>query len=382
MFFAELGAQVIKVEPLTGDVTRSWRIREEVDPDQLSSYFTSVNWGKRSLALDISVKAGQDLLYQLLSDTDVLISNFRPASAQRLGLAYHQLCDSFPRLIYGSVSGYGATQDRAGYDAVIQAESGFMYLNREPEAAPQKMPVALMDLLAAHQLKTGLLAALYHRLRTGQGDHIHVSLLDAAVSALANQASSWLWSGTAPEPMGSEHPAIAPYGSVFSTQDHAQVLIAVGNDRQFRELCRLSGVPELGEQPHFRSNPDRVRHRERLGGLLSEAIAQLSSDEWLPQLISAGIPAGRICTPAEVLEDINLRHLLLGQLRGATLERGLRTAVFTSVNHAYHRSALNAPPVLGADTWNILFNDLKLDSTGIDALHQQGTIVLAGTATE
>ncbi|MCS7087019.1 MAG: CoA transferase, partial [Bacteroidia bacterium] len=234
MYFAELGAEVVKIEPPGGDVTRSWLLPGETR----SSYYSCVNWGKKVATLDLTRET--DALMALLETADVLVANFKPGSAQKLGLDYPTLSQKFPRLIYGNVTGYGPDNGRAGYDAVVQAECGLMFLNAEADGKPMKAPIAIVDVLAAHQLKAGLSVALYMREKTGRGAYVQTSLIEAGVSALINQGAAWLYSGRAPRPMGSEHPAIAPYGGVYDCRDGAMIL-AVGNDAQFRRLCQIVG---------------------------------------------------------------------------------------------------------------------------------------------
>ncbi|MEM8559664.1 MAG: CaiB/BaiF CoA-transferase family protein, partial [Bacteroidota bacterium] len=251
-FFAELGATVWKVEsPRTqGDVTRRWRLPTEPDTDR-PAYFTAVNWGKQSLALDLAHPDGRALLHQLAAQSDVVLTSFRPGTAARLGADAATLRALDARLVVASISGYGSDHLRAGYDAVVQAESGWMFMNGYPDGPPTKLPVALVDVLAAHQLKQAILVALLQRARTGEGAHVHVSLLDAAVSALVNQASNWLTAGHSPQRMGSAHPNIAPYGSLFRTADGHDLLLAVGTDRQFAHLCTVLGLDGLPDDPRF-----------------------------------------------------------------------------------------------------------------------------------
>jgi crotonobetainyl-CoA:carnitine CoA-transferase CaiB-like acyl-CoA transferase len=313
MFFAELGAKVIKVEPPSGDVTRSWKLPVENKDDTVSAYFSSVNYGKESLLMDLAQPDELQKLYELIQTEpiDIIIVNFKKGSAEKLGLDYATLSKIQPSLIYGHITGYGTDSERTGFDAVIQAESGFMYLNRLPGSEPTKMPVALMDLLAAHQLKEGLLLALYQRDRTGKGAYVHVSLLQAAVSALANQASAWLKAGSNPQPMGSDHPTIAPYGSLFLTQDEKYILLAVGNDVQFWKLCQAINLPELADDTRFCSNPERVKNREELKIILSEALKQRDALSWITDFHRLQIPCGIIQDIQEALKQPEVNNLLL-----------------------------------------------------------------------
>jgi crotonobetainyl-CoA:carnitine CoA-transferase CaiB-like acyl-CoA transferase len=339
MFFAELGAKVIKVEPPGGDVTRSWKLPIESKDDTVSAYFSSVNYGKESLFMDLSVPEERQKLYDLIENEhiDIVIANFKKGSAEKLGLDYDTLSKLQPSLIYGHITGYGTGSDRTGFDAVIQAESGFMYLNRLPGKEPTKMPVALMDLLAAHQLKEGLLLALYQRERTGRGAYVHVSLIQAAVSALANQASAWLKADSNPQPMGSDHPTIAPYGSLFFTKDGKYILLAVGNDAQFRNLCQSVNLPELAKDIRFQSNPERVKHREVLKNMFSEAIREKDAATWISIFHRRQIPCGVIQDIREALKQPEVADLLL--------THAVRTIAF-EVNGQPLRNNLSEPQPL------------------------------------
>ena len=219
-FFAELGAEVIKIENLKtdGDITRTWKGAGEQTDDR-SAYFCAVNWGKKSVAVDLSTEIGRQLVQKIATKSDVVIASYKPGDAEKLGVSYEQLKKVNEKIIYGQVTGYGSDNDRVGYDAVIQAESGFMDLNGEKGGTPTKMPVALVDVLAGHHLKEGLLLALLKRERTGEGSFVEVSLIQTAISSLTNQATNWLVAGKVPSRAGSAHPNIAPYGESVLTKD-------------------------------------------------------------------------------------------------------------------------------------------------------------------
>lgn len=255
-FFAELGAQVLKVENAAtrGDVTRNWKLASEPSGTDTPAYFCAANWGKASLALDLTQAAQLQQLYSLVQQADIVIASYKPGDAEKLQVGYDTLKNINPRLLYGHITGYGPHDTRAGYDAVVQAESGFMYLNGEAGGPPVKMPVALMDILTAHQLKEGLLVALLQRERTRQGQLVQVSLLQAAVSALANQATNYLVAGQEPQRMGSEHPNIVPYGSVYTGRCGKQLVLAIGDDRQFSRLCAILGAEEMALDPKDRKS--------------------------------------------------------------------------------------------------------------------------------
>jgi crotonobetainyl-CoA:carnitine CoA-transferase CaiB-like acyl-CoA transferase len=311
-FFAELGASVIKVENLTtgGDVTRSWKVSGEKTGDR-SAYFCSVNWGKRSIALDLNTAEARQVVHKLAAQADLVVASYKPGDAGKLAVDYGTLSALNPGLIYGQVTGYGADNPRVGYDAVIQAEAGFMFMNGEPGGPSLKMPVALMDILAAHHLKEGILLALLEKTKTGKGKLIEVSLIQAAVSSLANQASNWLIAGRLPQKQGSAHPNIAPYGDVFKTSDGLEILLAVGSDRQFQDLCIVLDIGRLASDEKFKTNQARVENRLELHSILQAGIGQQSSDEVLEKIHRMKIPAGVIRNLQQVFEMPEARALLM-----------------------------------------------------------------------
>ncbi|OGX85047.1 carnitine dehydratase [Hymenobacter glacialis] len=254
-FFAELGAEVLKIESPVGDVTRTWKTSAETvgpagEVASVSAYFAASNWGKQSVILDLATADGQTSLHRLAATADIILASYKPGDAEKLQADYATLSNVNPRLIYGHITGYGPANARAGYDAVLQAEAGFMHLNAPgPNQPPQKMPVAMVDLLAAHQLKEGLLVALLQREKTGRGTLVQVSLLHSALAALANQASSFLVTGHDPQPLGSGHPSIVPYGTVYRAANGRQLVLAVGSDSQFRHLCTALEQPEWAPTP-------------------------------------------------------------------------------------------------------------------------------------
>ncbi|MBB6612403.1 CoA transferase [Pontibacter sp. Tf4] len=312
-FFAELGARVVKIEnaATNGDVTRRWKLSSEPADTDTPAYFCAANWGKESLPLNLSDATDLQHFYALVKQADIAIASYKPGDAEKLHTDYSSLQKINPRLIYGHLTGYGTDDSRAGYDAVIQAESGFMYLNGEPDGLPTKMPVALIDLLAAHQLKEGLLVALLQRERTGQGQYVHVSLMQAAVSALANQATGWLVAGYNPQRMGSGHPSIVPYGTVYTTHDNRQLVLAIGDDRQFERLCTVLGAPEMAHDARFKTNYSRVQNRQELNELLGQLIAKHTRQQLLTALHKLHVPAGAVNTVADVFELPQAREMLL-----------------------------------------------------------------------
>lgn len=297
---ADLGAEVVKVErPGTGDDTRAWG--PPFAADGSAAYFHGCNRGKTSVSIDLECAAGQAKLRDLVRDADILIENFKPGGLARYGLDHAGLAAINPRLVYCSITGFG--QDgpyagRAGYDFIIQGMGGIMDLTGEPDGDPQKIGVAFADIFTGVYAATAILAALRGRAATGAGCHIDMALLDVQVAVLANQAMNYLVGGAVPHRLGNAHPNIAPY-QTFAVAD-GQVIVAVGNDAQFRRLCALLGVAEA---ERYATNADRVRNREALAGLLAPALALRRRDELLATLAAAGIPAGPINDIAEVFAD-------------------------------------------------------------------------------
>jgi len=312
-FLAELGAEVIKIEnPATqGDVTRSWRLASESPENTVSAYFSAVNWGKTSVCLNIQEHADLERLYEMVKEADIVLASYKPQDAEKLKVDFKTLQKLNARLIYGHITGYGNDFGKVGYDAIIQAETGFMFMNGEPESMPTKMPVALVDVLAGHQLKEGILLALLGRMQTGKGAYIEVSLFDSAVSALVNQATNWLNAGHTPMRMGSEHPNIVPYGSIFTTQDGKLITLAVGTDKHFAMLCNLLNISKLTISPKFATNAERVKNRTELLPILKEKIALWNKNELLERLEELKIPAGGINTMPEVFEMPFAKELML-----------------------------------------------------------------------
>ncbi len=345
-FFAELGSTVIKIENFRtgGDVTRTWRTTGEQTDDR-SAYFCAVNWGKHSIGLDLSCAEGKGVAHRLVKDADIVITSYKPGDATKLGVDYNTLSAINPALIYGHITGYGSDVDHVGYDAVIQAESGFMYMNGAPDGPPMKMPVALMDVLAGHQLKEGLLVALLDRVMSGVGRLVEVSLIQSAIASLVNQGSNWLVGKVDPQRQGSLHPNIAPYGEMFATSDNEYILLAVGTDRQFADLCRLLDHSELADDPRFLNNIGRVRNRKILAGLLAPAFGKKTGVELLLRLKEAKVPAGLIQRVSDALDQQHTKDLLIDD-DGLV---GVRSFVATGV-----RLSLHAPPHLGEHTLHIL----------------------------
>jgi crotonobetainyl-CoA:carnitine CoA-transferase CaiB-like acyl-CoA transferase len=305
---ADLGAEVIKVErPGTGDDTRSWGppFVTGADGENLSAaYFHATNRGKRSVAVDFETEAGRATIRALAAKSDVLIENFKVGGLRKHGLDYASLAPENPRLVYCSITGFG--QDgpyaaRAGYDFMIQGMSGLMDVTGAPDGEPQKVGVAVADIFTGVYAVVGILAALRRRDQTGTGGHVDMALLDAATAILANQAMNYLVSGRAPTRLGNAHPNIVPY-QVFPVAD-GHVIVAVGNDGQYARLCTVIGAPELVTDPAYRTNGDRVRHRDTLAAKIAARTTTFPRDTLLAALEAAGVPAGPINTVADVFAD-------------------------------------------------------------------------------
>ena len=347
-FFAELGAQVIKIENLNtgGDVTRSWKGTGEQTDDR-SAYFCSVNWGKKSVAIDLNSPNGKEVIQKLASRSDVVIASYKPGDAEKLGVSYQQLKVKNEPLIYGQITGYGTSNDRVGYDAIIQSESGFMDLNGERMGPPTKMPVALVDVLAAHQLKEGLLIALLKRERTGEGSLVEVSLIQAAVASLVNQASNWLVANKLPSRQGSSHPNIAPYGDSFITKDGKRILLAIGSDRQFFDLLKILNLDHLKSVDKYSTNQMRVSNRDGLNTILTEAISLFACNQLLKEIHQNKIPAGVIQNVKDVFEMKEAKELLIGS-EGLV---GVRSFVASPIQGP---ATLTPPPHFGQHTQEVL----------------------------
>lgn len=330
MFFRELGAEVIKIENkrVSGDVTRSWKNSKEDPSSPSSAYFASVNWNKQHLWLDLQQSSDREQVYQLVAQADIVISNYKAGDAQKLGMDFEQLKKFNPALILGHISGFGPENKRTAYDLVLQAETGFMSMNGTPESGPLKMPVALIDVLAAHQLKEGLLVALIRKMKTGKGALVEVSLKDAAIASLMNQAGNYLMSGITAGLAGSLHPNIAPYGESFETADHRRIVLAIGNNKQFEQLCKVLELPHLITHPQFAENTDRVKNRQLLFEQIDQVIRKGNSGDWLEKFIRLDIPAGLIKNMAEVIQGISPDQILNDiDEHGNTLKR-LRNNIF------------------------------------------------------
>lgn len=373
---ADLGADVVKIErPGSGDDTRAFGppFIEAADGRADAAYFLCANRNKRSVTVDIAAPEGQALIRELARGSDVVIENFKVGGLKAYGLDYESLKAVNPRLIYCSITGFGQTgpyATRAGYDFLVQGMGGLMSItgrgDGEAGAGPQKAGVAVTDILTGLYAAIGILAALNHRERTGEGQHIDVSLLDVQVACLANQALNYLVSGEAPRRLGNAHPNIVPYQD-FPTRD-GFMIIAVGNDAQFTRLCAALDLPQLAADPRYATNEQRVANRVPLVEALSRATRTRGTHEWVVALERAGVPCGPINGIDAVFADpqvkargmqIELPHPLAGSV--PLVANPLRL----SATPASYRTA---PPVLGAHTREVLKSRLGLTEAQLDAL--------------
>jgi len=381
---ADLGAEVIKIErPGGGDDTRSWGPPYLKDTDgndtRESAYYLSCNRGKKSVALDVSTYEGQDIVRKLASQSDLLIENYKVSGLRQYGLDYESLKAVNPRLIYCSITGFGQTgpyASNAGYDFIIQAMGGMMSITGErddlPGGGPQKVGVAVSDLMTGMYATVALLAALAHRERTGEGQYIDMALLDSEVAMVANLGSNYLVSGKAPGRMGNAHQNIVPY-QAFATAD-GHMILAVGNDNQFSRFCSVAGRPELAQDPRFATNPNRVRNRPMLVPVVAEIMRTRTTRQWLEALEPAGVPVGPINNLAQVFEDPQVRargmkveapHPLAGKVPMVASPMKL------SATPVEHRTA---PPTLGQHTDEILTALLGFTEQKIAQLRERGVV--------
>jgi crotonobetainyl-CoA:carnitine CoA-transferase CaiB-like acyl-CoA transferase len=378
----DLGADVIKVErPGEGDDTRKWGppyLKDTQGRDTTeSAYYLSANRAKRSLTLDFTKAAGRDLARRLIACSDVLIENYKVGTLAKHGLGYPELRAEFPRLVYCSITGFGQTgpyAPRAGYDYLIQAMGGIMSLTGEPGGEPMKVAVAIADLMTGMYSSVAILAALRHRDATGEGQHIDMALLDTQIAWLANLGQSYLTSGDLPARLGNAHATVVPY-QVFKTSD-GHIVVAIGNDGQFRKFCDFAGAPGLARDPRFATNPARIRQRDELILEMSGIIARQSSAYWIRELERVGVPCGPINDLAQVFADphvqarrmtVELPHPAAGGEPARLIANPIR---LSQTPIRYDR----APPTLGQHTDEVLRELLDLSAAEIAALRNDGVI--------
>ena len=357
----DLGAEIIKVErPGAGDDTRAWGppflADREGRPSRESAYYLSVNRNKRSLAIDITRPEGQALIRRLAARADVLVENFKVGGLAKYGLSHADLKDTCPRLVYCSITGFGQTgpyAPRAGYDYLAQGMGGMMSLTGPAEGDPVKVGNANADQLTGMYAAVAILAALRHRDATGRGQHIDANLLDSQIAWLTYQAQNWLVSGEAPARHGNAHPNIVPYDTFPAADGH--LILAVGNDGQFRRFCAVAGRPALADDPRFVTNTDRIAHREALTAILRDLIASRPRDAWLADLEAVGVPSGPVNTIPDVFVDPHVR----ARDMTVTMDHPLRDDPITLIANPLRLSETppvyrHAPPMVGADGAAIL----------------------------
>ena len=380
---ADLGADVIKIErPGSGDDTRQWGppfASVDGGGNEESLYFLATNRGKRSMTLNLSDSRGQKVVHELAAHCDVVVENFKVGALARYGLDYETLKGINPSLVYCSITGFGQTgpyADRAGYDFMIQAMGGLMSVTGEAEEVagtnPQKVGVAIADLVTGLYSANAIQTALIHRERTGQGQYIDMALLDCQVAILANQAMTYLAAGQTPVRMGNAHPNIVPY-QVFETED-GHIILAIGNDGQFRRFCELADQPHLAQDPRFVANRGRVKHRAQLIEALALLMKSKNTDDWLNLLEPEGIPCGRINSIDETLSDPQVIHR---QMRTQALHSSLGEINLLGSPLKLSETpgeVRRAPPVLGEDTDHVLREVLGYEDIAISALEADGVV--------
>jgi crotonobetainyl-CoA:carnitine CoA-transferase CaiB-like acyl-CoA transferase len=373
MALADAGADVVKVEePQKGDDTRGWG-PPFVEGE--STYFLSVNRGKRSVTLNLKHEEARRILWRLVEDADVLVENFRPGTLDRLGFSYGAVRTRNPRLIYASVSGYGPDGPwggRPGYDAIAQGEGGLMSITGAPDGPPMRVGASIADVTAGMTAFQGILLALIGRQTTGEGGQVDVSLLESLLAPLSYHASAYLLAGQVPARLGNRHPSLAPYETFEAADGH--VIVGVGNDALWRTFCEAVDHKQLAADPSFETNAQRVRNYDALRSRLAPLLRARPVSEWLRRLEAAGVPCGRVRTVAEALdsEQVEARGLLLevahpkvgtGRYIGSPIH-------LTGAGRGSHRP----PPLLGEHTEEVLAERLGMSSSEVENLRRQGVV--------
>ena len=381
---ADLGAEVIKVErPGIGDDTRHWGppfVKDAQGQDTAeSTYFVCINRNKRSITVNLSKPEGQEIIRQLVLESDVLIENYKVGDLAKYGLDYASLRQIKPNLIYCSITGFGQTgpyAHRPGYDYIVQGMGGFMSVTGEadgfPGGSPQKAGVAIADLFTGMYASSAILAAVIHRDRTGEGQMIDMALLDTQVAMMANVASAYLSTDEVPRRWGNTSPIVVPY-QTFPTSD-GWMIVAVGNDSQFRHFVKVGGEEHLADNPRFSENPLRVQHRAELVPLLEAMTRKKTKAQWISLLDEIGVPCGPINNMKEVFanEQVQARKLAISVPHDTA---GTMKLVASPIRMSATPTEIRmAPPTLGQHTNEILREYLKLDSSAIEALHKQGVV--------
>lgn len=371
MLLGDLGAEVIKIEPPEGDDSRKFAVTVNGE----STYFLSVNRNKKSVAVDLKKPEGVEIVKRLAAVSDVVVENFRPGVASRLGVDYASLSKVNPSLIYCSISGFGQTgsySQKPGYDLIALAMSGMMDLTGEPEGGPVKFAVPIADITAGMFAAISILSALMERSRTGKGRYIDVSMLDVQLYLLTHQASAYLIGGEEPKRMGSAHPSIVPYQAFRASNGY--VIVAVANDNQFRKLCEAIGHPEIAEDQRFRTNADRVRNRSELLALLEPIFLRRTVEEWVAVLEAADVPVAPVKTVRQALSDPYV--IERGMLQTVQHPRAGRIPLlaFPALFSGERPPVRSPPPLLGQHTEEVLLG-LGYTREEIRELRAKGVIV-------
>jgi crotonobetainyl-CoA:carnitine CoA-transferase CaiB-like acyl-CoA transferase len=372
MILADLGAEVIKLEnPSGGDDTRQWAPPYQGDQ---SAYFLSINRNKRGIAVDLKSEGGRDIAQRLAEQADILVENFRPGAAARLGLGYQELSARNPRLIYASISGFGQTGPDAqlpGYDAIAQALGGVVSVTGEPEGQPVRVGAPVADLGAAMWAAIGVLAALHARAATGRGDWIDISLLDGQIAWLTYVAGGYFATGVVPRRYGSAHPTIVPYQALRTGDGY--LMVAVGNDALWQRFAPLVGLPELARDPRFATNPDRVIHRAELIPLIEAALASRGSAAWAEAMAQAGIPAGPINTVDQALaqRQVVARDMVLTTEHPTA---GTLRMPGSPIKLSHHDATIRRPPPLLGEHTDEVLGELGYSPADIAGLRETGAV--------
>lgn len=378
---ADLGADVLKIEaPGRGDDTRAWGPPYLTGADGLpeigtSAYYLSCNRNKRSLVLDIASEDGQRVVRELVMRADVLVENFKVGGLARYGLDYASLSALNSRLVYCSITGFGQTgpyAERGGYDFVAQAQGGFMSVTGEEGGEPLRAGVAIADLSTGLYAAISILAALRHAEQTGEGQQIDLSLLDTQIAMLANQGSNWLIGGVVPGRLGNRHPTVVPY-KTFEVAD-GTIVIAVGNDGQFRSLCEELGVPDLARDPRFALSRDRLANRDVIEAEVQRLVKSDCSEHLIARLVARGVPAGPVNTIDQVFADpfVEARDTIVRLRRDDGVE--VPAVAFPGKLSATPARAETAPPRMGEGGDAALGDWLGWDAERIDQLRRQGAL--------
>jgi len=332
-FFAELGARVVKIEnPITGgDVTRTWKLPNEDKKEKTSAYFWSVNALKEINFINISETKGLQQLYSLVKEADIVLVNYKKGDAKKLKVDYPSLKKINPKLIYAALHGFDEKSERTAYDLILQAESGFMFMNGEKGSLPTKMPVAIIDLIAAHQMKEAILIALLKRNKTNKGYKINVSLFQSALASLANQATNWLIAGHLPKASGSLHPNIAPYGEIFFTKDKHSVTFAIGSNKQFTQLCEVINNNSLAKDVKYSTNQNRVKNRQELYAILNNHVCKFNYKDLFRLCVAKKIPIAKIRNMKEVFE-LEDAKVMLREIQNGTKKTNVVSSIAFTIS--------------------------------------------------